>query len=76
MMKGPNWQSLNNTLSFYMRNLGPKDIVSGIIFSATPWVVTLRAPQEQQQPVQYQQEVMNQDQRQRAQPQQEYVLLV
>jgi hypothetical protein len=39
LMKGEKWESLVNTISFYMRNLGPKNILSGIIFSSRPWVV-------------------------------------
>lgn len=50
MMKGHNWQSINNSISFYMRNLGPKDIVSGIIFNATPWVITSKNLPLQPQP--------------------------
>lgn len=36
-----------NILSFYLRNLGSKDIVSGIIYNNKPWLLAQPAPPAQ-----------------------------
>jgi hypothetical protein len=39
MMRGEKWERIVNTISFYLRNLSKRDIMSGIIFSSEPWAV-------------------------------------
>lgn len=39
MMRGQKWEHIVSTISFYLRNLSQRDVMSGIIFSSQPWVV-------------------------------------
>lgn len=48
-MRGEKWEGIVGTISFYLRNLSKRDIMSGIIFSTQPWVVG-QINQEQQLP--------------------------
>jgi hypothetical protein len=50
MMRGPKWENIVNTISFYLRNLSRKDVMSGIIFSSQPWVVGQPVAQPEPRP--------------------------
>ena len=58
MMRGPKWDNIVNTISFYLRNLSRKDVMSGIIFSSQPWVVGQAIPQPEPRPEIGQGEIM------------------
>jgi len=70
-MKGQKWDSAVNLISFYLRNLGQKDLVSGVIFSSQPWVIaniTANIPQPMHKLQPQPQPMQNQIQYQNNQP--------
>jgi hypothetical protein len=32
-MAGHKWETIINTICFYMRNLGPRDLISGVVYN-------------------------------------------
>jgi len=38
-MTGGRWEQIINIISYYMRNLGPKDVISGIVYNSRPYIV-------------------------------------